>query len=263
VALFLQRRTRLEIDELILSELDKNKYMDEKELLVAGHYSQQEVMDCVESLRDDGKLITAGSWVVDVTYWQTQMEQVLGLLAERHSLHPLEKGFPQVELQSRLKLPKELFDQLVASLIGLGKIVREQNIVALPEYKPSLSPEQEILVSQILEVFGRSEANPPTRKELITQMPNSEGIIRYMRQQSMLVELSDGILFECKHYERIKSEIVNFLRRNRSISIQEARTLLGFSRKYILPLFIKLDEEGITQRRGDERVLRATSSRIS
>jgi len=257
VSLFLQRRARLEIDELILSELDKNKYLDEKGLLVASHYSQQEVMDCVASLRDEGKLIMAGSWVVDLTYWQTQMEQVLSLLAEKHSLHPLEKGFPQVELQSRLKLPKELFDRLIASLIGLGKIVREQSIIALSTYRLSLSPEQEMLVSQILEVFQGSEANPPTKKGLIAQMPNSEGIIRYMCQQNMLVELPEGVLFERKRYENIKSEIIDFLRSNGSISFQQARTLLGFSRKYLLPLFNKLDEEGITQRRGDTRVLRA------
>jgi len=257
VSLFLQRRTGLEIDELILSELDKNKYLDEKGMLVASHYSQQEVMDCVASLRGEGKLIMAGSWVVDLTYWQTQMEQVLGLLAEKHSLHPLEKGFPQVELQSRLKLPKELFDYLIISLISLEKIVREQSIIALSTYRLSLSPEQEKLISQILKIFETSEANPPTKKGLIAQVPNSEGIIRYMCQQNMLVELPEGVLFERKRYENIKSEIIDFLKSNDSISFQQARTLLGFSRKYILPLFNKLDEEGVTQRRGDTRVLRA------
>jgi len=261
--LFLQRRAGLEISELILSELDKNKYLDEKELLVASHYSQQEVMNCVASLRDEGKLIIAGSWVVDLTYWQEKMEQVLHIVAEKHSLQPLEKGFPQGELQSRLRLPKELFDQLIASLTDSGKIVREQNIIALSTHRLSLSLEQEALVSQILKVFKGSGANPPTRKELIAQMPNSEGIIRYMRQQNMLVELSEGVLFERKNYENIKSQIIDFLRSNGSISIQQVRELFGFSRKYVLPLLNKLDKEGITQRRDDKRVLRATSSDTS
>ncbi len=263
VALFLQRRGRLEIGELILSELDKNKYIEDKNLLIASHYSQQEVKNCVASLRDEGKLIVAGSWVVDLTYWQKQTEQLLRLLTEKHSLQPLEKGSPQGELQSRLKLPKELFDQLIASLTGSGKIVREQNIVALATHKRSLSPEQEKLISQILKVFEKSGANPPTRKELITQIPDSESIIRYMRQQNMLIELSEGILFERKSYENIRSQIVDFLKSNDSISFQQARTLLGFSRKYLLPLFNKLDEEGITLRRDDTRVLKATSSGTS
>jgi len=84
-----------------------------------------------------------------------------------------------------------------------------------------------------------------------------------MRQQNMLIELSEGILFERKSYENIRSQIVDFLKSNDSISFQQARTLLGFSRKYLLPLFNKLDEEGITLRRDDTRVLKATSSGTS
>ena len=263
VALFLQKRAGLEIGELILSELDKNKYIEDKDLLLASHYSQREVMNCVASLRDEGKLITAASWMVDSAYWQKQTEQLLRLLTEKHSLQPLEKGAPQGELQSRLKLPKELFDQLIASLTGSGKIVREQNIVALSTHKRALSPEQEKLVSQVLKVFEKSGANPPTRKELIVQIPDSEGIIRYMRQQNMLVELSEGILFERKSYENTRNQIIDFLKSNGSISFQQARTLLGFSRKYLLPLFNKLDEEGITLRRDDTRVLKATPSGTS
>jgi len=263
VSLFLQRRVGLEIDKLILLELDKSKYVEKKNLLVASHYSQQEVINCVESLRGEGKLIMAGTWVVDLTYWQTQIEQVLHILTEKHSLQPLEKGFPQGELQSRLRLPKELFDQLIASLTDSKKIIREQNIIALSTHKLALSPEQEKLVSQILKVFQESGANPPTRKELIAQMPSSEEVIRYMRQQNMLIELSEGVLFERKSYENIKGQLVDFLRSHGSISFQQARTLLGFSRKYLLPLFNKLDEEGITQRSGDTRVLRATSSDTS
>ena len=260
---FLQRRVGLEINELILSELDKSKYVEKKNLLVASHYSQQKVMNCIESLRGEGKIIMAGTWVVDITYWQARIEQVLHILTEKHSLQPLEKGFSQGELQSRSKLPKELFDQLIAGLTESKQIVREQNIIALSKHKLALSSEQEKLVSQIMKVFQESGANPPTRKELIAQVPGSEEVIRYMRQQNMLVELSEGVLFERKSYETIKSQLVDFLRSQGSISFQQARTLLGFSRKYLLPLFNKLDEEGITQRSGDTRVLRATSSDIS
>ena len=88
--LFLQRRVGLEITDLVLSELDKSKYVEKKNLLLASHYSQQEVMNCVESLRGEGKLIMAGTWVIDITYWQARIEQVLHILTEKHSLQPLE-----------------------------------------------------------------------------------------------------------------------------------------------------------------------------
>jgi selenocysteine-specific elongation factor len=61
-------------------------------------------------------------------------------------------------------------------------------------------------------------------------------------------------LFERKHYQAVKDGIVNFLRSHGKISIQQVRELCGLSRKYILPLLIRLDEEGITRRHGDERI---------
>jgi len=255
VILFLQKRVNLGIEELILSELDKNKYVRREELLAASHHSPAEITSSVGLLQSKNKLIVVGSWVVDSTYWQKQMRRVLDILAAEHSLHPLWKGFPQAELQDRLGLPREPFNQLIATLIDSGKIIREKDTIALSTHKPRLSDEQKSVVSNILELFERNRINPPTKRELALQIPGSEEIVRFMCQQNMLVELPEGVLFEYKNYEMVKNEIINFLRRNDTISIQQVRKLFGFSRKHILPLLNKLDEEGVTRRRGDERIL--------
>ena len=252
---FLQRRINLEIEELILSELDKNKYIKGEEILVASHYSPAEVASCVRLLQNKNKLIVVGSWVIDSTHWQKQIVKVLDILATEHSIHPLWKGLPQAELQNRLGLPMELCNELITTLINQGKIVRDRGIIALSTHKARLSPEQESVVSNILELFERSRTSPPTERELAIQIPGSEEIVRFMCQQNMLVELPEGVLFEYEHYESVKNEIMNFLKRNGTISIQQVRTLLGFSRKYILPLLSKLDQEEVTRRLGDERVL--------
>jgi len=255
VILFLQRRVSLEIGELLLSELDKNKYIKGEELLVASHYPSAEIASYVRLLQNKNELIVVDSWVVDSTYWQRQMNQILDILAAEHSLHPLWKGLPQAELQDRLGLPRELFKRLIATLIESGKIAGKKDIIALSTHKPQLSPEQESVASSILELFERNRTNPPTGRELAIQIPGSEEIVQFMCQQNMLVELPEGILFERKHYETVKNEIIDFLKSNGTISIQQVRKLFGFSRKHILPLLSKLDGEGITRRRGDERIL--------
>jgi len=167
----------------------------------------------------------------------------------------LGKGFPQAVLQGRLDVPKQAFSELITTLTGSGKIVRDEDTIALSTHKPRLSPDQEIVISRILKLFEERQANPPTRGELAGQIPNSEEIVRFMCQQNMLIELPEGILFERKHYQNIKTEIINFLRSNDSVSIQQVRELFGFSRKQILALLNKLEEEKVIRRRGDIRVL--------
>ncbi len=71
----------------------------------------------------------------------------------------------------------------------------------------------------------------------------------------MLVEIANGVLFERKHYENIKGEIIKFLKKNGQISIQDVHSLFGFSRKYTIPLLNYLEKEGIVRREGDIRVL--------
>jgi len=79
--------------------------------------------------------------------------------------------------------------------------------------------------------------------------------VGFMCQQNMLIELPEGILLERNYYQNIKTEIINFLRSNGAISIQQVRVLFGFSRKHILPLLSKLEEEKVIRRQGDIRVL--------
>ncbi len=251
----LQTRSSLEIKDLIFSELAKNQYIEVGNLLTASHFSSQEVTDCVRLLQNKNKLILVGSWAIDVAYWQKQIDKVLNILAREHSTHPLGKGLSQVELENRLDIPKEPFNWLIATLIDSGKIVRKDNIIALATHKPRLSVEQELVVSRVLELFEKERTNPPTKRELAIQMPNSEGIVRFMCQQNMLIELPGGVLFDRKHYEAVKKEIIEFLRSNDTISIQQIRDLFGFSRKHILPLLNKLEEEMVIRRHGDVRML--------
>ena len=262
VSQLLERRASLDIQELVLLELGRKKYAEENDLLTTSNFSSQQVAQCLESLQAKGKLTRIGSWIVNPEYWQRTIDQVLDIIAKEHALRPTAPGLPQAELESRLNLPKGLFNQLIAILTETGKIARKESILALPTHKPSLSPDQEKQLADILKILQRNRDNPPNRKELLTLMPDSDTVVKYMCQQNLIVELSEGVLFENKHYQSIKKQVIDFVRDNGSITIQQMRTLLGFSRKYIIPLLNKLEEEGVLRRRGEERVLAKKKDRM-
>ncbi len=255
VTRFLESRESLELEEVLLSELEKVSYAEERGLLLASYYPAAEVIQCAGKLQARGKLIRAGSWIVELGYWQGRAKQAQDILAREHSRHPLQRGLPQAELESRLHLPRGLFNQLITAMIEAGEIARREGIIALPTHQPSLSPEQERLVSQVAKLFATSQTSPPTRKELATRLPGSEAVVRFMCQQGTLMELPDGVLLESQHYDGIKKEVVGFLKQNGSITIQQMRSIFGFSRKYTIPVLNKMEEEGLVRRRGEERIL--------
>ena len=74
-------------------------------------------------------------------------------------------------------------------------------------------------------------------------------------EQGQLVKLGDGVLFLRETYEEAIAKLVQYLREHGTMTVAEARDVLGATRKYILPLLEHLDTLKITRRLGDERVL--------
>ena len=52
-----------------------------------------------------------------------------------------------------------------------------------------------------------------------------------------------------------------YLAKNEKMTIGQCRSLLGASRKYLLPFLEQMDREGLTIRKGDHRTLRNPSGR--
>jgi selenocysteine-specific elongation factor len=252
---FLKGRQNLGLDELLLSEVAKSSFAEKKELLLVSSYAAAEIAAAVVRLESKEKLVVANSLVIDPAYWQHQLATVLKVLGEEHSCYPLKTGLSQAELQSRLGLSRSVFNHLVNQLVASGKIIRHEDVVALTDHRPTLSAQQEAQVARIMAIFMQSGSSPPDRKELLQQLPGSDGVVRYLCQQGKLVELSQGILLENSHYVAIKQKIIEFLKKNGTITIQDINSLFGFSRKYSIPILTQLDTESITRRQDNARVL--------
>ena len=252
---FLEGRKNLKLEELVLTELKRSKYSSKKGFLAESLYSTETINEAIMRLNSRQRLVVAGLYIIDSNHWQQQMDGILKALREEHKIHLLKQGLSQALLQSRVDLPRDVFNQMVASLVDAGKLRRMEDAVALSSHKPQTSSGQEEMVTRILELFKTKQSSPPTIKEINEQIPGSGDIVHFMLRQKTLVELPDGILLESKHYDDIKKAVINFLEKNGQVSIQDINSLFGFSRKYSLPLLNYLDGKKITRRQGNVRVL--------
>ena len=71
-----------------------------------------------------------------------------------------------------------------------------------------------------------------------------------------MVKVNESVVFTAAAYEDMAGRIIEHLNANGSVTVADARTIFGTSRKYVLPLLEYLDQQRITRRVGDERVLR-------
>ena len=250
----LEKRRSLNLDELILAELTKSRFVEAKTLLAASLFSQTEISGHVKHLVSLKKLVQAGTYVVDGSIWQNASLRLLSKLEKELATDTLRSGVSQAAIQGVLGLPREVFDALVQQMVSTGKLARQEDTLLLPRSKPSLSQQQAALRMAVLNLFAKTPATPPTLKELTIQLPASTPVVHYMIKQGELVELPDGILLEAKQFQKIQDEVMNILKQSGHISIQNINARFGFSRKYSVPLLTHLDRLGITRREGDVRL---------
>ena len=251
---FIEKRRSLDLDDLILSELEKNRFAETKNLLTASLFSQSEIGAHVKHLASQNKLVQAGTYFVDAGVWQGASLKLLAIVEKELATDTLKNGVSQAAIQGALGLPREVFDALVQQMVSAGKLARQEDALLLPQTKPTLSKQQEGLRTEVLSLFAKNPTTPPTFKELGVQLPSSPPVVYFMIKQGELMELPDGILMEAKRFQSIQDDIIKLLKQNGHISIQDINAHFGFSRKYSVPLLTQLDRLGFTRREGDVRV---------
>ncbi|MBF8270620.1 MAG: selenocysteine-specific translation elongation factor [Gammaproteobacteria bacterium] len=250
----LENRVDLELNKLIITELQKRNYVLRDELLLASHFAKQEIEHAVRNLKELKALIIASQWLVNASLLDEKKQEMVELLRQYHRDYPMVYGITQAELMTQLDLPKEILDSIIKLMVA-GKLIKmHETYVSLPDHTPTVTTDQEFIIARILQLFEEYTKAPPKGKELAELVAGSENVIPYMCRNNLLVSLPEDVLLEARQYESLKSRIIDIIRKQGSISIQTARDQFGYTRKYIIPLFTKLDSEGITTMKNNERV---------
>jgi selenocysteine-specific elongation factor len=70
-----------------------------------------------------------------------------------------------------------------------------------------------------------------------------------------LRQLNDEVVYSINTYQSLMSQLLEYLQQHEAVTASEIRDLLMTSRKYAIALLEHLDENRITRRVGDSRVL--------
>ena len=219
--------------------------------------SREEVSERVAELTEDGDLISLGEFGKDadaVVYpaqgWAILKSKVASALQLYHTQYPLRQGVPTQEIRSRLDLSQPVYQRVLVRLVMEGAVVDERQSLRLPDHEITLTPKMEEETSAYLNSLQKDPYSPPSDQKV------SAELLAVLIDQGKIVRVGDGIIFDANVYREMTERIVQHLKDQGNITVAEARTMFDTSRKYILPLLEHMDQQQITRRTGDERVLR-------
>ena len=210
----------------------------------------------INTLMASGDVIALGEKVDQTTRLATQASwadvtaKVRKKLKNYHTGHPLRKGLPKEELRSWLGMEQDVYQSVIARLQSSGVLEGDGPTLHLPTHVRRLSEHQQALVEEYLESLTLNPYSPPTAS------PLSPELLSVMVERGLVVKTTGDIVFAYQAYEEMTGKIMEHIHTVGNITIGDVRNMFTTSRKYALALLDYMDEQELTQRIGDSRMLR-------
>ncbi len=199
-------------------------------------------------------------------YWQQIKQVIVEELNEFHKSNPLRLDVRKAELLSKLDPSLShpggtaLFNDRLNQLIQDGTIISKDDKIRLATHTIKFSDSDQVIINKIEQLYIESKFSTPKLNEiknLITEEPNKvEKLTKALLNLGKLIDVGDGITFHQLYFKEAENKLLQHFKQKSELTASEFRQMLDTSRKYIIPLLGYFDTKGITQRRGEVRILK-------
>jgi len=230
--------------------------MERATLEVAAGMDRKRLAAAVAAAR--ATVVETGGWLVAAPEVDALAARLSEALDRFHADHPLEPGMPIQSWRAAVgDALRSLVDLAEHHLASYGRIERDAALVRRAGWTPHLHGKDQQLRSALLAQLERSGAEPPSVGEMAALHPGADvaGLLRLMAREGLVVAVGKDRFYEAAALRAERERIVTLLTELGSATPAALRERLGRSRKWLIPLLEWCDTQGITLRKGDERVL--------
>lgn len=220
--------------------------------------NKDELLNFSQKLEAEGKLrILSFSplFLLSQSSFDFLCQKILSFLAKFHEDNPSEFG-PSVEgVQKKFNLHPRIFSLAQKYLSREGEIRELESRLALSDFKPSVSPEEEKLLGKLEEASLLQEFRSASLEDLQKRFGLSsrklEAMFLLLIERKKIVQGKDGFFLHSRWLEDIISKLRDSGRKE--LSVSDFKAMTGLTRKYAIPLLELLDQLGVTRRKGSVR----------
>ena len=216
-----------------------------------------EALSAIHELASDGAVVLLGdtgvrpdTLVYSASGWESLKKRAASVLESYHRQYPLRRGIPREELRNRLGLSQQAFLSAFERLALEAVLVDDGPSARLTEHRANLTSAQQRQIDTYIKALESSPYSPPTDLDIDAEL------LALLIEEGKVVKVNESVVFAASAYKDMVEKVIAHTREQGKITVAEGRDLFDTSRKYILPVLEYLDQQRITRRVGDERVLR-------
>ena len=188
------------------------------------------------------------------------MASVRRIVAEYEISSPLALGVPARTLREGLHVDEELADISIREMQRSGEIESHGPLVRNTGWSPSPTQRDVEICNHLVHDICAGTQEPPSVGELVSRFGSSvPGLLRFLERQGRIVQVETDRYYDRDTLESMIGRLKSTLVPGQAYLPAQLRDVFGSSRKYVIPFLEFCDRNGITERRGEGRVLRQTS----
>jgi selenocysteine-specific elongation factor len=244
-----------DLHSLLRATITPQGFARREVLLRKSQFKTDEISKALINLDQTGEIILRQHIAADCEFWRKVREQAIGLIDAMHRETPARAGVDLNEIRSALRIEEpEVLESLLADLCE-GDFVRKGSVIARSSHRPKLPAQVQAIEQRIREALSKQPFDPPSR-QTIEADPQARQVLRFLIENGHVIEIALDVVLLRESFERMKSQVIEFISKNGPATVSELRQALGSSRRVMVPLLERLDREGKTRREGDRRCLR-------
>jgi selenocysteine-specific elongation factor len=188
------------------------------------------------------------------------MATVQRIVAEYEIRSPLSPGVPTRTLREGLRVSEELADITIREMERAGSIEAAGPVIRRRGWVPSPTEANVEAGNHVAHDICAGGREPPSVSELVSRYGSSvPALLHFLERQGRIVQVETDRYYDRSAVDALIAKLRGELEPGRVYVPAQLRDVLGFSRKYLIPFLEFCDRSGVTERRGEGRVLRQKS----
>ncbi|MCX7903576.1 MAG: selenocysteine-specific translation elongation factor [Caloramator sp.] len=195
------------------------------------------------------------------SYLEDIKKNIIKLLTDYHKINPLKFGITKEELKIKVfgkNIKQKIYDKIL-EILSDDTIKIENIYISLKDFKVIFNQKQEKIKEEILKRFEEVKYQPPKPEDLIKSFGRDERdakmVFEALVDLGILIKINEEVYLQVQDYERAKEMLIDFIKKEGSITAAQYRDMLATSRKYAVAILEYFDSIKLTKRVEDQRVL--------
>lgn len=232
-------------------------YITLKDLISYTGDNEEDIKIQLDDLIKENKVVKVNKYYIHINQYDKLCQKIVEILSDYHKKYRLRKGILKEELRSRTdnNLKVKDIDVIFNKMVQNKQIKIENNLVSNYDFEVCFNKKQLEIKKDIESKFRKNGLKSLlTEEEVCGKNKFYEEVFEALIGES-IQKINDGQFLDKKVYEKVKNDLINYLKENKEITVAEFRDLTKSNRKISIAMLENFDRNKVTVRIEDKRRL--------